>query len=177
MYANSIKDLEVLGEIVSKFTERCDWYNYLEKIGNFPALFEYKAKIDLIELEKRTRDFVNNSGNIQGKEALKYKNCSVTLPLIMLPEPDQFVKNLKELEGIISSVIPAVNNYENFVREGKYPTIPGFHNDFMQLAKIADGLSVEADLKFVDKKELPDTSLEVQSTSRVGILSWLGLSS
>lgn len=173
MYADYIKDLETLREIISKFTERCDRYNYLEKIGNYPAIFEYNAEIDLIELEKRTRDFVNNGGNIQGEEALRYENCSIMLPL-MLPEPDQFVKNLKKLERIISDVIPDVNNYENLAHEGEYLAIPVFHNNLMQLAKIADGLSAEADFEFVYEEELPST--EVQNTSYIGkVFNYLGL--
>ncbi|MDM8335032.1 hypothetical protein QUS22_01305 [Wolbachia pipientis] len=84
---------------------------------------------------------------------------------------------MKKLEKRISNVIKGLNNYNDLVREVQYPAIHGSNNDFIQLTKIAGGLSAAAGFEFVDKEKLPDTSLEVQSTSRVGILSWLGSSS
>lgn len=163
MHNMNISGLQKLKEIIHKFIKRSDEYNQLIHDGQYPALCSDEAEIDLIKLEQITREFINDSGNISEEEVLKHKEC-----VIMLPGEKQLVENLKKLEKRISDFIGSVHDYENLERDGHCS---------------AELFSEKDDFEFVDKKdvpdkeELPDTSLAVQNTSKVGMLSWLGFSS
>ncbi len=181
MHNMNISGLQKLKEIIHKFIKRSDEYNQLIHDGQYPALCSDEAEIDLIKLEQITREFINDSGNISEEEVLKHKEC-----VIMLPGEKQLVENLKKLEKRLSDFIGSVHDYKNLERDGHCPAFFNYprKEDFMVLAKITNELfSEKDDFEFVDKKdvpdkeELPDTSLAVQNTSKVRMLSWLGFSS
>ncbi|MDG7056812.1 MAG: hypothetical protein LKM43_01515 [Wolbachia endosymbiont of Penenirmus auritus] len=176
MYADYIKDLEALREIISEFIKYSDKYN--QSIGDEqdPALNLYKTEIDLIGLEQITREFVNDLGNISEKEVLKHEECIITLP-----EKKQLVENLRKLEEKISDFIQFVHHFtqsvddNQLIRQYAALSLSYGGKDLMALAKITHELfSEKDDFEFVDKGKLPST--EVQNTSYIGkVFNHLGL--
>ncbi|NSM56387.1 hypothetical protein HET73_02055 [Wolbachia endosymbiont of Atemnus politus] len=171
MYNIEINNLKKLKEIIHKFIKYSDEYNQFVGDEQNPALNLYKAETDLIKLEEITRNFVNNSGNISEEAVLEDKECIITLPA-----EKQLVENLRELEERISGFIKFVNNGQP-VNDRQYAALSLCYGgkDLTTLAKITHELFHEEDFVFVNKEDVPDKpSTEVQNTSRVRILSWLG---
>lgn len=105
----------------------------------------YKTEIDLIRLERITREFVNDLGNISEKEVLKHEECVITLP-----GKKQLVENLRKLEEKISDFVQFVHHFTQFVdddnqliRQCAALSLSYGGKDLMVLAKITHELFSE----------------------------------